>query len=103
MKWVVRKIVLPWVEQLPQPLPDDVPRLRIEAGRRLVQENEIGVVDERARERQPALHAARQRLDARIARAPEAGELEQPRNAGADFRVGQAEIAAVDEQILLAR
>ena len=42
------------VDQLPE-LP---PRQRIDAGRRLVQDQEIGIVDQRAAERQLLLHAA---------------------------------------------
>ena len=44
------------VDQLPE-LP---PRQRIDAGRRLVEDQEIGIVDQRAAERQLLLHAARE-------------------------------------------
>jgi hypothetical protein len=87
-------------EQLPQTLPDEVPRLRVEAGRGLVEKDEIGIVDERARERQPPLHAARQRLDAGRGARAEARELEQGGNARADFGLAQSEVAAVHQQVL---
>ena len=45
-------------QELPQPVPDKMPRLRVEPGRRLVEDQELRVVDERARERQPSLHSA---------------------------------------------
>ena len=44
------------VELAPDALADE----RVDAGGRLVQEHQLGVVDERARELQPAAHAARQ-------------------------------------------
>ena len=64
----------------PQPLPDEVPRLRVEAGGRLVHDHELRIVDERAREREAPLHAAGERLDARVGATGQAGELEQPRH-----------------------
>ena len=63
--------------QLIQPIPHHVPRLRIEARRRLVEQNQIGLVHERARNRQAPLHAARQRLDLRGGAIGQLDELEQ--------------------------
>ena len=54
--------------QLVEALPQEVARLRVEAGRRLVEQQQLGLVDERAGDREPALHAARERVDA-VARA----------------------------------
>ena len=46
-----------------QAVPEQVARLRVEAGRRLVEQQQVGLVDQRAGDRQPPLHAARQRVD----------------------------------------
>jgi hypothetical protein len=46
-----------------QPLPQHVPRLRVEPGGRLVEQQHLGLVDQRPRDREPALHAARERID----------------------------------------
>ena len=52
-------------------LVDEIPelpaRLRIEAGRRLVEKQQVRIADERAREREPLLLSARERADARVA------------------------------------
>ena len=61
----------------------------------------VRIVDERAREREAPLHAARKRLDARRGARSEAGEIEQPWNALADRALRNPEVAAVDEQVLL--
>jgi hypothetical protein len=45
-------------EQLPEAVPDEVACLRIESGGRLIQDQQLGIVDERACERQAALHSA---------------------------------------------
>ena len=60
-----------------EPLPQQVPRLRVEPGRRLVEQQQLGLVDERPRDREPPLHAARQRIDAVVAPVAELHELEQ--------------------------
>ena len=60
-------------------LVDEIPelpaRLRIEPGRRLVEEQQLRIADQRAGEREPLLLAARQRADAR---APLLLELHEP-------------------------
>jgi hypothetical protein len=58
---------LAFLRQAAQPLPDQVARLRVEAGGRLVHENELRVVHQRARQRQAALHAAGERADLGVA------------------------------------
>ena len=91
-------------QELAQAVPDQVPRLRVEARGRLVEDEELGIVDERARERQASLHAARERADADVALAREPGEVEQTRNALASSTSrGKAEVAAVDQQVLAHR
>ena len=90
MKCVVSRIVLPSARSVFRPVPDQVARLRVEAGGRLVHEDHVGIVDQRAGERQPPLHAARQLADARVGLDRQARELEQRRDARADRRVRRA-------------
>ena len=54
-----------------EPLPDEVARLRVEARRRLVEDQHVGLGDQRPRDREPALHAPREvvRLVVRRARS----------------------------------
>jgi hypothetical protein len=103
MKCVVRRIVLPLRQELAQAVPDEMPRLRVEARRRLVEDQELGIVDERARERQAPLHAARQRADADFALARQSREFEEVRNARLEHVARQAEVAAVDQEVLADR
>ena len=49
---------------------------RVEAGRRLVEEDELGVADERDAEVEPALLAARERLHPRVALLVQADEVD---------------------------
>ena len=86
-------------QQLSQAVPDQMARLWIETRRRLVENQELRIVDERARKRQATLHAARQcaNLCARATR--ESGELEQSRYAHVERRAVDLEIPAVDAQI----
>src|SRR5256886_13686064 len=77
-----------------------MPRLRIEAGGRLVEDQKLRIVDQRAGQGQPALHAARQRAYARGALGRKPGEFEQARNAVVEECIGDPEVAAVDPQIL---
>ena len=44
--------------ELAQPLPDDQAGLGIEAGGRLVEDQQLGLIDETARDQQATLHAA---------------------------------------------
>ena len=57
-------------------LPRGAARRRVEAGRRLVEEDEIGIADERDAEVEPALLAAGERLHARVALLGEPDELD---------------------------
>ena len=87
-------------QQALQALPHQVARLRIEAGGRLVKQQQIGVVHQRTRQRQAALHAARQlgRLGARL--VAERGEVQQLRHPLGHLRAAQAEVAAEHVQVL---
>ena len=68
-------------------IPELPPRLRIEAGGRLVEKEQLGIADERAGERQPLLLPARERADARRRASPRAARARSPRPApGPDRR-----------------
>ena len=83
-----------------EPLPEHVARLRVEPGRRLVEQQHLGLVDERTRDREAALHAARERIDPRVAPVAQLHELEQLRGPPADLRARQVEVAAVDHEVV---
>ena len=63
-------------------VPDRQPRGGVQTGRRLVEEQHIGRVDERAREVEPALHPAGIRFRSPVGRLGQADELEQLSGAG---------------------
>jgi hypothetical protein len=86
--------------QLAQPLPDQVARLRVQPGSRLVHEEDLRVIDEGPRKRQAPLHPARERPDRRVRPSVQAGKLQQPRNPGLDLRVLHAEVAAIYGEVL---
>ena len=82
-----------------EPVPEQVAGLRVEAGRRLVEEQDRRLVDERPGDRQAPLHPARQRLDLVVRRARSAGRTRAARRrAGATSAPRQAEVAAVDRR-----
>ena len=84
-----------------QPVPQHVPGLRVEAGGRLVEQHEVGLVDQRAGDREPPLHAAGQRLDLVVARGRSSCTKSSSSSARARITaLRQAEVAAVDEQVL---
>ena len=74
-------------------------RLWIEPRGGFVHEEQVGIVDERARERQATLHSAGERLDSRFGARGQAREIEQLGNARPDGALREAEVAAVDEQV----
>ena len=84
-----------------QPVPQHVPRLRVEAGGRLVEQQHLGVVHEAARDGEPALHPAGQRLDPVVAPLGELGELEQLVGPRAHLVAGEPEEPPVDPEVLL--
>ena len=83
-----------------QPLPHQVPGLRIEAGRRFVEQHELGLVDQRPGDREPPLHAAGQRLDLVVGPLGELDEVEQLRRPLAGHPARNAEVARVDGDVL---
>ncbi len=83
-----------------QPVPDDVPGLRVEAGGGLVQDEDVRVVDEAPGDGQAALHPARQRVDLVPGPLGELDEVEQLVGPLVDQLARQAEVASVDQHVL---
>ena len=83
-----------------QPVPHDVPGLRVEPGRRLVEQQHLGPVDQRAGDGQPALHAAGEVLDLGLRLLGELHELEQLVDALAHLGARDPEVAAVDVEVV---
>ena len=86
-----------------QAIPDHVPGLRVEARRRLVEEQQLGIVDERARDRQTPLHPARERLHLVAGALGELDEVEQLVDLRLQLAAREPEVAAVDEHVLAHR
>ncbi len=59
-------------------VPDRPPRLRVEAGRQLVEKDEVGIVDERERDEEPLLLAARERHEPGVPLVGQTELLQQP-------------------------
>ena len=81
-------------------LPEDVARLRVEAGGRLVEDEHPGFVEKSSREHESALHAARKRHDGRVPLLAKGDEVEQLVGAAGGLVGRDTEIAAVDDEIL---
>ena len=87
--------------------PEVAPRHRIDAGGRLVEQQDFGRVDERAGEPELLLHAARQLPGAALAEGRHAGGAEQPRRALVAVasldaeEVGEEFDVLVDRQVLV--
>ena len=77
IRCVVRNTVLPRCADAAHQLPDRAPRLRVEAGRQLVEKHHLRIVDQRQRDEQPLLLAARQRHEPGVALVAQAELLEQ--------------------------
>ena len=60
-----------------QPLPHEVAGLRVEAGGRLVEQQQLGLVDQRPGDGEPSLHAAGERIDLAVGPVGELHEVEQ--------------------------
>ena len=74
--------------------------LRVEAGCGLVEEEQLRLVDQGAGDRQPPLHAARQWLDLVVLALGELGKVEELVGATAALVSRQAEVAAVQDEVL---
>ncbi|MCY1356762.1 hypothetical protein D9M69_432230 [compost metagenome] len=88
------------LQQHLQPLPHQVPRLWVKPGGGLVEQQQLGVVHQRARQRQAPAHAARQLAGLGVGLVRERGELQQLRHARTHMRLAEAEVAAVHHEVL---
>ncbi len=84
-------------------LPDQVAGLRIEAGGRLVQKDQVRIIDQRPRQTQPPPHAPGQLADTRPRFCFERGERQQLRQPRTQLGVAQAEVTTKDQQVLFHR
>ena len=73
---------------------------RVQAGGRLVEEQDLRVVDQGVRQAQPLLHAARERLDVVVAAIGEVDELQEVADRPASLRGRQAVAASEEVQVL---
>ena len=73
------------LQELREELPELAARHRIDAGRRLVEQDHARLVDQRARERELLLHASRQPVREPGPELHELRQLEQPRAASSYF------------------
>ena len=81
-------------------VPQDVAGLRVEAGGRLVEQQQVGFAHQRPGDREAALHATRQRVDAFVRSLGELHELEQLGGTTPALGAGDVEVAPVDHQVL---
>ena len=95
--------VTPLLLEAVQPVPQDVAGLWIEAGRRLVEDQHVGLVDQAASDREPSFHPARECVDLRLALLGELDEIEEFFDAVSDDRSRQVEVAAVHHQVVVDR
>ena len=69
---------MPSSQELRQQLPELAARHRVDTRRGLVEQDDPRLVDERARERELLLHAARQAVGEPIAERPQLRQVEEP-------------------------
>ena len=93
--------VTPGLLQPEQLVPEQMPRLRVEPGRRLVQQQQVGLAHQRPRDRQPPLHPARQLVDLHLRLVRQRDELEQLVRPLPAVGPAEPEVPAVDGQVLV--
>src|SRR5581483_2717179 len=81
--------------------PELLANLRVEADRRLVQQEQPRSVDERPRDQQPAPHPARQLVHPRVAALPQVRDLERALDRRLPLVAADAVQVGEDEQVLL--
>src|SRR5215212_2168797 len=87
------------VRERPEPVPHEMPRLRVEARRGLVEHDDLRVVDEGPRDEEPALHPAGEMLDPGIDLVGELHEIEELVGPLQNRLPGKIIVPAVDEQV----
>ena len=90
----------PLLLQPVEPVPQEVARLGVEPGGGLVEDEDLGVRDERPRDGEPTLHPARQRVHLVMGPLGELGELEELLGSFPDDAAGQVEVPAVDHEVV---
>jgi hypothetical protein len=88
-------------EQAFQAIPDQMAGLRVEPGGGLVEEQELGIVDQGTCQRKAPLHPAGQGRNSGVGAAFQPRKLEQRRDARGDGLAIEPEVAAVHEEILV--
>ena len=81
-------------------VPEGVAGLGVEARGGLVEQQQLGLVDQGPGDRQAPLHPARQRIDPVIGPVRQLGELDEALDAGSKLAPGQVEVATVDVEVL---
>src|SRR6185436_6762823 len=81
-------------------VPQVVPRLRVEAGRGLVEDDQLRVADEAARDERPPLHTAQEVEDRRVRLLDEVREAEEVVDALRRLGPAEAVEAAEDLEVL---
>ena len=85
-------------QKLRQQLPELAARHRIDAGRRLVEQDDLRLVHQRAGQRQLLLHAAGQLVGQPIAKRRQLRQLEQPRAPALIARIAHAQAVNLGEE-----
>ena len=89
--------------ELPQTLPNDMARLWVKPGSGLIQKQQIWVVNQRARQCQPPLHAAGKCADAGVTATGQARIFQQIGNALFEFGVRDIKITTIHQQVFAHR
>jgi hypothetical protein len=89
------------IRELAQPVPDEMAGLRVEPRSRLVEDDDLGIVEQRPGDEQTPLHPARELLDGRFGFLGELHEVEKLLRPPEHQLAGKVVVPAVDEQVLL--
>src|SRR5215218_6484509 len=87
------------VRERPEPVPHEMPRLRVEARGGLVEHDDLRIVDEGPRDQEPALHPTGELLHPGIYLVGELHEVEERVRPLQDRLPGEIVVPAVDEQV----
>src|ERR671912_619323 len=89
------------IRELAQAVPDEMAGLRVEPRSRLVEDDDLGVVQQGAGDEQASLHPARELLDRRFGLVGELHEVEKLLGPPEYQLAREVVVPAVDEQVLL--
>jgi hypothetical protein len=85
--------------QVVQFVPDRPPAVRVQAGGRFVEDKDLGIVHERAREQKPPLHSARKLVDLGAAFVRQFGEIEKRPAETEGVLFPDIEVSSVDDKV----